>query len=714
MPGELYPDSPWNSRASSQHGSGDEYEHYAYTHVDASPSLLDRSGDEPISEMPARRVRHPLDDEPLSDMPAPRFRYPELNTQAPKTSKRPHGSWAKSAGKKPAQDVVSWSKEPDISIEALPLAQVIGNPHVSELLNKVMRFSEVATRQQETIKWQSDEIAALKRENQNLRSNSFRSTQGSRRSTSSALSIDLASQVNGSHTNNPSAWPLHQRVENPSAVPPLGMDRKLVIWSIEDARESPLVGMTKANFSRPPMQKAIRHPDGTQLTPSEYRTILGLGKEVIRDLLLPLPEPLNWDRKRKTKTYYISHHASAFAKAVQALEQKEILLSYCTGSWKAEHVLMSIFHGDEVEGDSQVGRVVLDPAVVSNQPQAKPKSKRKRSGTDGKGAAKRRDRRGSNQCDEQAPPPTGSPSQTQTHTSAAPESPTTTGRRATLIHNQITQHGGIELGAGEQQAPATDPPQTAAKVPEIPASPQMVFGTDIAFVDVGFIDIRETVEHIRVDTAATPPPASNVVAYLKRLQDASPNDPSLSEEDNTINFGHSHHAGGGLTITGAITSWESVGSVGTARLLLAAAIRIFKIARHVVFHRKAPAQTSALLAEVYLGLLIERLWSIWSEAHPKSIAPAAVATGSPKPTSSLDDDANIEKQLMTILKGPLLVYAKKHKISVVDVATGKEINKGPLVAAILKGHSPSADDITFMKGSASTIPKKGRKANESG
>lgn len=195
--------------------------------------------------------------------------------------------------------------------------------------------------------------------------------------------------------SNSSSWTPQQRFQKSSAAPPPGIDRKRVIWSIEDARASSLVGMTKANYSRPPMQKAIRHPDGTALTTSEYRTILGLGKEVIREVLQPLPEPRHWDRKRKTKTYYTSHHASSFNKAVHVLEQKEVLLSYCNGSWKAEHVLMGLLQGDEGE-DSEEGQPKRSevPAVFEES-QPRSKGKRKRSETDGKRSSKRRDHRGS-------------------------------------------------------------------------------------------------------------------------------------------------------------------------------------------------------------------------------------------------------------------------------------------------------------------------------
>lgn len=97
----------------------------------------------------------------------------------------------------------------------------------------------------------------------------------------------------------------------------------------------------------------------------------------------------------------------------------------------------------------------------------------------------------------QAPPP-DSPSQAQTSAvGVPPDSPTTASRDAALIHRQISQHGGGTLGAGEHEVPRNEPFQTPPPAPD-PAM-QMVFGTDLAFVDVGFIGLRDTGE-LRVTT----------------------------------------------------------------------------------------------------------------------------------------------------------------------------------------------------------------------
>jgi hypothetical protein len=62
---------------------------------------------------------------------------------------------------------------------------------------------------------------------------------------------------------------------------PKGLDPKKVIWSLEDARADPLIGMRSANPGRPNMQKVIRKLDGSCLTDSEYCAILSMGKDVI-------------------------------------------------------------------------------------------------------------------------------------------------------------------------------------------------------------------------------------------------------------------------------------------------------------------------------------------------------------------------------------------------------------------------------------------------
>lgn len=113
-------------------------------------------------------------------------------------------------------------------------------------------------------------------------------------------------------------------------------------------------------------------------------------------------------------------------------------------------------------------------------------------------------------------------------------------------------------------------------------------------------------------------PSNAVIALLERLQSANPNDTTISDEDNTLTFGHLQHTGGSesLAIEKVLSDWDALGSAQTALLLLSAAIRVQKIAVHAIFFRGVKP-TSRLLAEIYLEKLINRIWTLWEDERRK-------------------------------------------------------------------------------------------------
>ncbi|KAJ2925676.1 hypothetical protein H1R20_g11417, partial [Candolleomyces eurysporus] len=201
-------------------------------------------------------------------------------------------------------------------------------------------------------------------------------------------------------------------------------------------------------------------------------------------------------------------------------------------------------------------------------------------------------------------------------------------------------------------------------------------------IDISFIEVGNSVSDIRSETITikslpectnlllrafeveedqNPIDPSDVVRQLlTRLQGADPNDPSLSPDNNNSNFGHWHFTAGSITISTALDRWESVGSVAFACQLIAAALRIVKIARHVCFNRNVARDN--LISEVYIGILFEKLWKIWENSHPQSS------------TSTTPDQDILRKQLQTIRKDQLQAWAKEHSIPIVN-ENQKECNK---------------------------------------
>ncbi|KAF8224716.1 hypothetical protein L208DRAFT_1090250, partial [Tricholoma matsutake] len=63
-----------------------------------------------------------------------------------------------------------------------------------------------------------------------------------------------------------------------------------VLWTLDDCRDDPNVGVTEANEARPSIYKAIRHKDGRMISAAEWEAIklaARLIKFELRQLLPP-------------------------------------------------------------------------------------------------------------------------------------------------------------------------------------------------------------------------------------------------------------------------------------------------------------------------------------------------------------------------------------------------------------------------------------------
>ena len=100
--------------------------------------------------------------------------------------------------------------------------------------------------------------------------------------------------------------------------------------------------------------------------------------------------------------------------------------------------------------------------------------------------------------------------------------------------------------------------------------------------------------------------------FLLCIEDADSNSPDVSEDDSGSNWGHLQFTGGAMRITSVLTSWESVGSMETARALIAASIKTCKVAR--VFCHQRNIQTSSYLSDAYLQEMVEQIWTLWKQA----------------------------------------------------------------------------------------------------
>jgi hypothetical protein len=110
----------------------------------------------------------------------------------------------------------------------------------------------------------------------------------------------------------------------------------------------------------------------------------------------------------------------------------------------------------------------------------------------------------------------------------------------------------------------------------------------------------------------TTEPSGNVVAFLDRIEQADPNSPDISEDDNNACWGHQQFTASTLTCTTVLISWQKIGNTDMACRLIAAAIKTCKVARHLCSSRNI--DVNSYLSDIYLSNIVELLWKSWKDA----------------------------------------------------------------------------------------------------
>ena len=111
-----------------------------------------------------------------------------------------------------------------------------------------------------------------------------------------------------------------------------------VLWNKGDCLEDEDVNVQESNKSRPSMKRAIRHPDGTMVTDSEWSAIRASARRIVKKIA-GLPVSALQANMRKTKQYYRTHHPRERTNAITRLEAEQPLLKLCSSNWKAEQTL---------------------------------------------------------------------------------------------------------------------------------------------------------------------------------------------------------------------------------------------------------------------------------------------------------------------------------------------------------------------------------------
>jgi hypothetical protein len=113
-----------------------------------------------------------------------------------------------------------------------------------------------------------------------------------------------------------------------------------VLWCLGDCRGDPDVGLSASNLSRPQMERAVRHPDGSLITSNEWAAIKASARLIKAELLLlDPPRDQRTHSRRKAKAYFRKYFPKEWEAALLKLEMQQPLLHLCASHWKAEHVL---------------------------------------------------------------------------------------------------------------------------------------------------------------------------------------------------------------------------------------------------------------------------------------------------------------------------------------------------------------------------------------
>lgn len=106
-------------------------------------------------------------------------------------------------------------------------------------------------------------------------------------------------------------------------------------------------------------------------------------------------------------------------------------------------------------------------------------------------------------------------------------------------------------------------------------------------------------------------PPSPTIQFIRRIENANPNDPGIEEDDTNASWGHSQFTAGGITCRSVLKTWSDIANVTTAYRLLAASLKTCLVARHLCFTNNIPEQ-SLYLSDIYLEQVVDILWNIVS------------------------------------------------------------------------------------------------------
>jgi hypothetical protein len=153
-----------------------------------------------------------------------------------------------------------------------------------------------------------------------------------------------------------------------------------VLWDYGDCEKDTSEGaiITKSNKSRPRMQLAICHPDGTKVSSNEYSNIRHTVDIIIQKLIKlihsdPHSALYAGDSRLQTKSFIRKFFKVKYDQAKLSLEAEQPLLHLCLGHWKADNmIIQALSRRSDVERATNTVRATSVNSGPSNVQDSKP------------------------------------------------------------------------------------------------------------------------------------------------------------------------------------------------------------------------------------------------------------------------------------------------------------------------------------------------------
>ncbi|KAG5634301.1 hypothetical protein H0H81_002497 [Sphagnurus paluster] len=512
-------------------------------------------------------------------------------------------------------------------------------------------------------------------------------------------SISLSPSDSISQPGVASTTKIHQPANRPSRYP------RQILWNIEDCRDDPDINLTRGNKSRPSMERAIRHADGSLINKGVWRSIRSTASHIVNERLLTLKRPsaAPSSAKQNSRKYLKKYFPSKWDDAISSLEEQEPLVALCASHWKAEHVLGTVLRDKGLNVQDANSDAESDTVEVTATTDLTVSSKRPRSPTIEDSPQKKR--KGKEKA-------TVDPDLSDVSVNPPPPASTASGPHITALSDALNLN---QLGSNEKSRPD---------------------------INIKFINVNPSIDNLKVaitqdlkiscgvqlldamlaksDLMPSLPPSAQLQDLLTQIETADPANPLFSEDNIDAQWGHYQFRHGLDNFTYSDVTWNNVGSIDIACRLLAACIKTCKVARFLCFEKNITA--SGYVADHYLQTIVENLWKDWkpteqsepapgpanstttqaepstSDQHVQQLDPATANTSSENASALLSIATNSDTVIRDRLKAnDLKTWVVEHGITMTSKKTAP--TKEELIIAILNASpslTPSEDDISTI------------------